>query len=90
VKGRFVPLIEIYTKSFCAYCWRAKHLLDGKGVEYREIAVDFGGETRQQMIERANGRMTVPQIFVAGRHIGGCDDLVALEREGRLDELFNA
>jgi glutaredoxin 3 len=90
VKGRFVPLVEIYTKGFCPYCWRAKHLLDGKGVEYQEIAVDFGGETRQQMVERANGRMTVPQIFIAGRHIGGCDDLVALEREGRLDELIAA
>jgi len=85
-----VPLVEIYTKSFCPYCWRAKHLLDGKGVEYHEIAVDFGGDTRQQMIQRANGRMTVPQIFIAGRHIGGCDDLVALEREGRLDELIAA
>ena len=85
-----MPLVEIYTKSFCAYCWRAKHLLDVKGVEYREIVVDCGGERRQQMIERANGRRTVPQIFVAGRHIGGCDDLVALEREGRLDELFTA
>ena len=69
---------------------QGRHLLDGKGVEYQEIAVDFGGETRQQMIERANGRMTVPQIFIAGRHIGGCDDLVALEREGRLDELIAA
>jgi glutaredoxin 3 len=85
-----VPLVEIYTKGFCPYCWRAKHLLDGKGVEYQEIAVDFGGETRQQMIERTNGRMTVPQIFIAGLHIGGCDDLVALEREGRLDELIAA
>ncbi len=85
-----MPLVEIYTKGFCPYCWRAKHLLDGKGVEYQEIMVDFGGETRQQMIERANGRMTVPQIFIAGRHIGGCDDLVALEREGRLDELIAA
>ncbi len=85
-----MPLVEIYTKTFCPYCWRAKHLLDGKGVEYREIAVDFGGETREQMIQRANGRMTVPQIFIAGRHIGGCDDLVTLEREGRLDELIAA
>ncbi len=85
-----MPLVEIYTKSFCPYCWRAKHLLDCKGIEYQEIAVDFGGEMRQVMIERANGRMTVPQIFIAGRHIGGCDDLVALEREGRLDELIAA
>jgi glutaredoxin 3 len=83
-----VPIVEIYTKSFCPYCWRAKHLLDEKGVEYAEIAVDFGGEVRQHMIQRASGRTTGPQIFIAGRHIGGCDDLMALEREGKLDDLF--
>lgn len=83
-----MPSVEIYTKTFCPYCWRAKHLLDEKGVEYREIGVDFGGEVRQQMIQRANGRTTVPQIFIAGRHIGGCDDLVALEIAGKLDELI--
>jgi glutaredoxin 3 len=85
-----VPLIEIYTKTFCPYCWRAKHLLDSKGVEYAEMSVDLGGEARQQMIQRAMGRTTVPQIFVGGRHIGGCDDLVALERAGKLDELIAA
>lgn len=85
-----MPLVEIYTKSFCAYCWRAKHLLDSKGVAYEEISVDFGGEARQQMIERANGRMTVPQIFISGRHVGGCDDLMALDRTGKLDELIAA
>ena len=83
-----MPLVEIYCKTFCPYCWRAKHLLDGKRVEYKEIAVDFGGEARRQMIERANGRTTVPQIFIGGEHIGGCDDLVALERAGKLDELI--
>ena len=83
-----MPIVEIYTKSFCPYCWRAKHLLDEKGVEYAEIAVDFGGEVRQHMIQRASGRTTVPPIFIAGRHIGGCDDLMALEREGKLDDLF--
>ena len=83
-----MPSVEIYTKTFCPYCWRAKHLLDEKGVEYREIGVDFGGEVRQQMIQRANGRTTVPQILIAGRHIGGCDDLVALEIAGKLDELI--
>jgi glutaredoxin 3 len=83
-----VPLVEIYSKTFCPYCWRAKHLLDSKRVEYKEIAVDFGGEARRQMIERANGRTTVPQIFIGGEHIGGCDDLVALERAGKLDELI--
>lgn len=80
--------VEIYTKAYCPYCWRAKELLESKGVEYREIAVDYGGEAREQMIERANGRTTVPQVFIQEQHIGGCEDLVALEREGRLDEMF--
>ena len=83
-----MPRIEIYTKTFCPYCWRAKHLLDSKGLDYVEVSVDFGGESRAQMIERANGRRTVPQIFVAGQHIGGCDDLMALERDGRLDAII--
>jgi glutaredoxin 3 len=85
-----VPLVEIYTKGFCPYCWRAKHLLEEKGVEYKEIAIDFDGEARQQMIARAHGRTTVPQIFIGGRHIGGCDDLYALENSGGLDELIAA
>jgi glutaredoxin 3 len=90
VKGPFVPRIEIYTKGFCPYCWRAKALLDEKGVAYREIAVDYGGEERQIMIQRANGRTTVPQIFIAGQHVGGCDDLMALDRAGKLDPLLAA
>lgn len=85
-----MPLVEIYTKTFCPYCWRAKHLLEGKHVEYKEISLDLGGEERQRMIERANGRTTVPQIFIGGMHVGGCDDLVALERAGKLDELIAA
>ena len=80
--------VEIYTKTFCPYCWRAKELLDSKGVEYHEISVDYGGEIRQQMIVRANGRTTVPQIFIREHHVGGCDDLYALERSGRLDALI--
>jgi glutaredoxin 3 len=84
-----VPTVEIYTKTFCPYCWRAKQLLDAKGLKYREISVDFGGEVRQQMIERANGRTTVPQIFIREHHVGGCDDLFALERSGRLDDLIS-
>ncbi|HET9813827.1 MAG TPA: glutaredoxin 3 [Sphingomicrobium sp.] len=83
-----MPIVEIYVKTTCPYCWRAKHLLDSKGVDYTEIHVDFGGTERVTMIQRANGRMTVPQIFIAGRHIGGCDDLMVLERQGKLDELF--
>lgn len=87
-KEPFVPAVEIYTKTFCPYCWRAKQLLEAKGVMYREISVDLGGEVRQQMIQRANGRTTVPQIFIKEEHVGGCDDLFALERSGRLDDLF--
>ena len=83
-----MPTVEIYTKTTCPYCWRAKHLLNAKGVAYTEIVVDFGGAEKQVMIQRANGRMTVPQIFIGERHVGGCDDLIALERSGKLDELF--
>jgi glutaredoxin 3 len=82
--------VEIYVKTTCGYCWRAKHLLETKGVEYKEIVVDFGGPEKELMIERANGRRTVPQIFIRGQHIGGCDDLFALERAGRLDEIIQA
>jgi glutaredoxin 3 len=85
-----VPVVEIYTKTFCPYCWKAKLLLESKGVEYREIGVDFGGELRQAMIQRARGRTTVPQIFIGEHHVGGCDDLVALDREGKLDDLLAA
>ncbi len=82
--------VEIYTKMTCPYCMRAKTLLKQKGAEIHEIAVDFGGENRQEMIQRAGGRMTVPQIFINGRHVGGCDDLFELESAGGLDELLAA
>lgn len=85
-----MPIVEIYTKSFCPYCWRAKALLDSKGVAYTEIAVDYGGAERQVMIERTHGRSTVPQIFVGEIHVGGCDDLMALDRAGKLDALIAA
>ena len=85
-----MPSVEIYTKTTCPYCWRAKHLLNAKGVAYEEIVVDFGGPEKQLMIQRSNGRMTVPQIFIGERHVGGCDDLMALERAGKLDELIAA
>ena len=85
-----MPRVEIYTKTFCGFCWRAKHLLESKGIEFQEISVDFGGEPKQQMIQRANGRTTVPQIFIGDLHIGGCTELVALEHEGKLDELLAA
>jgi glutaredoxin 3 len=85
-----VPRVEIYTKAFCGYCFRAKRLLDSKGIEYKEHVVSFGRPERQEMIERAGGRTTVPQIFVDGRHIGGCDELMELDRRGSLDELLAA
>ena len=80
--------IEIYTKAFCGYCARAKALLDGKGAVYEEFDLTMGGPKRAEMIQRADGRTTVPQIFIDGAHIGGSDDLAALEREGRLDALL--
>lgn len=82
--------VEIYTKMGCSFCTRAKHLLDAKGVKYHEHPVDFGGALRQQMIERARGRSTVPQVFIGDRHVGGCDDLIDLERSGQLDRLLAA
>ncbi len=80
--------IEIYTKAFCPYCTRAKRLLDEKGAAFEEIDITMGGPKRQEMIQRAGGRSTVPQIFIDDRHIGGSDDLAALEREGQLDPLL--
>lgn len=85
-----MPKVEIYTKATCGYCWRAKALLEQKKVDFTEFAVDFGGPVKQTMISRANGRMTVPQIFIDERHVGGCDDLIELERSGKLDELIGA
>jgi glutaredoxin 3 len=85
-----VPPVEIYTKTFCSFCWRAKELLESKGIEFREISIDRGGELRDLMIKRANGRTTVPQIFIRDQHVGGCDDLFRLEREGRLEPMLTA
>jgi glutaredoxin 3 len=89
VKEPVVPVVEIYTKTFCPYCWRAKMLLESKGVAFTEISVDFGGADKETMVQRAAGRTTVPQIFIGERHIGGCDDLMALERDGKLDPLIS-
>ena len=82
--------VEIYTKASCGFCTRAKRLLEMKKVDYREIPVDRGGAPRDEMIQRAGGRSTVPQIFINGRHVGGCDDLMALEYDGKLDALLAA
>ena len=80
--------VEIYTKAFCPYCSRAMALLAGKGVEPEEYDITMGGPKRGEMIERAGGRTTVPQVFIDGRHIGGSDDLAALDRQGKLDPLL--
>jgi glutaredoxin 3 len=80
--------IEIYTKAFCPYCTRAKRLLDSKGAAFEEVDISMGGERRAEMIQRASGRTTVPQVFIDGRHIGGSDDLAALDRQGGLDPLL--
>ncbi|HWW63650.1 MAG TPA: glutaredoxin 3 [Sphingomonadaceae bacterium] len=80
--------VEIYTKLLCPYCQRAKKLLAGKGVEYEEYDITMGGPKRAEMLSRSHGGTTVPQIFINDRHVGGSDDLAALEREGKLDALL--
>jgi glutaredoxin 3 len=76
--------VEIYTRTFCGYCTSAKRLLDDKKVAYEEIDIGSDGSRRAEMIQRAGGRTTVPQIFIDDAHVGGCDDLHRLERDGRL------
>ncbi|MBX6744523.1 MAG: glutaredoxin 3 [Acetobacteraceae bacterium] len=82
--------IEIYTTPFCPYCHRAKALLSKKGVEFEEYDAPHGSQARREAIERSGGRTTVPQIFINGQAIGGSDDLMALERAGKLDALLAA
>lgn len=82
--------IEIYSTPFCGYCGAAKRLLGTKGAEFTEIDVMFDPARRQEMQERSGGRRTVPQIFIDGRHIGGFDDLNALDKAGELDKLLAA
>jgi glutaredoxin 3 len=83
-----MPEIEIYTQDWCGFCARAKQLLESKGASYREIDAPNGTPARAEAVQRSGGRTTVPQIFIGGAHIGGCDDLVALERAGKLDALL--
>ena len=82
--------VEIYTKATCPYCIRAKKLLDLKGVEYCEYEISGDAEKRAEMIQRAGGRTTVPQVFIDGEHVGGSDDLMRLEMSGKLDERLKA
>jgi glutaredoxin 3 len=81
-------MIEIYTTRYCPYCHAAKGLLSRKGAEFTEIDVSGDAKRRSEMVTRANGRMTVPQIFIGSTHVGGYDDLSALERGGKLDPLL--
>lgn len=80
--------IEVYTTPYCPYCAAAKHLLRRKGVKFTEIDVSKDPERMAEMVKRANGRVTVPQIFIGTTHIGGCDDLYALDEAGGLDPIL--
>ena len=82
--------VEIYTSPLCGFCHAAKRLLKQKGVEFSEVDVLANPGRKAEMIERANGGRTVPQIFIGDTHVGGCDDLYALDRSGKLDPLLAA
>jgi glutaredoxin 3 len=82
--------VEIYTSPLCGFCHAAKRLLNQKGVEFTEVDVLANPDRKPEMIQRASGGRTVPQIFVGDMHVGGCDDLYALERAGKLDDLLAA
>lgn len=89
-KGRGMAKIEIYTTPVCGFCIAAKRLLNQKGQDFDEIDVMRAPDRRSEMTDRAGGRYTVPQIFIDGAHVGGCDELYALERSGKLDPLLDA
>ncbi len=82
--------VTIYTRPFCPYCSAAVSLLEHKGAEFTEIVANSDPEKRQEMLARSGGRASYPQIFVGEKHIGGCDDMMALDRRGELDPLLNA
>jgi glutaredoxin 3 len=84
-----MPQVTIYTKPYCPYCVRAVSLLEKKGIAFTEVDAAFDSAKRQEMMQRS-GRATFPQIFIGDRHIGGCDDMLALERDGKLDPLLKA
>ena len=85
-----MPRIEIYTQPWCPYCARAVNLLKKKGVPFDEIDAPHGTPQRKAAVERSGGRTSVPQVFIGGSHVGGCDDLMALDRAGKLDPLLAA
>ena len=80
--------VEIYTTMLCPYCWRAKKLLEERGATYHEVDVMTDGKLRGEMRARAGGRTSVPQIFINGQHVGGCDELYALDRAGKLKPML--
>jgi len=82
--------VTIYTRDFCGYCSAAKRLLTEKGVDFVEQDASYSPELRKEMIQRANGRSTFPQIFIGDTHVGGCDDLFALDQAGKLDPMLAA
>ena len=82
--------VVIYTKPGCPYCFSAMSLLKKKGVDYTEIVASNDPDKKAEMVEKSGGRMTFPQIFIGGQHIGGCDDMMALEYDGKLDALLAA
>jgi glutaredoxin 3 len=84
----YMSKVDIYTKGHCPYCHRAKALLTKKDISFNEIEIDIMPELRSTMIERAKGKSTVPQIFIKDNHVGGCDDLFALEAKNQLDSLL--
>jgi glutaredoxin 3 len=85
-----VKQVEIYTSPLCGFCHSAKRLLTSKGVEFLEVDIAVQPERRAEMMQRANGGRTVPQIFIGDEHVGGCDDLFALEHAGKLDGVLAA
>ena len=82
--------VTIYTKTWCPYCMAAKELLDSKGIAFKEIEISGNSQLRAEMVAKAGGRSSVPQILIGERHLGGCDDLYALDRRGELDKLLKA
>lgn len=82
--------VEIYTRPTCGFCHMAKRLLSAKGVSFSEVNITAQPEKRAEMIQRAKGGSTVPQIFIGDTHVGGCDELMALDRQGKLDALLSA
>jgi len=82
--------VVIYTRPFCGYCARAMSLLNEKGAPFTEIEAGMDPDKRREMVERSGGRSTFPQIFIAGQHIGGCDEMLALDRAGKLDPMLGS